>query len=793
MDRLISVIVYLLPACITLFMVADVYYRTRPRSKYRSAFVLMLCCSFILFGHYLGSLSIDGAFGVVHSYAMLLLSCLSIGLTYRVLALELHPKHMNTRYSHLLQLLYFSPLVLLAISTLSSGFKNTQAQSYDYAYILSSPFRWPGRWEEIGLGYAILTFSILLYAYMYPSSGKQRRIVAILLLGAAGATTFGFAAVPLEQSLPGWDSRTLSLIFWISAVYIVIRNYDYIPGVETRYEILFHASPIGVVLLDRDANIREMNPTAAVMLGWSEGELAGKPFGNLLRNDSRTLFLNRFHLSLRLNGNFPKVECDAFDRSGDKKQFELSGKFLNIEGGKHCLLTMNDVTPLRTAEADVNRLATYDELTGLHNRSFAARQVERMQHEPIALYVLDLDRFKFVNDTLGHQAGNELIRRTALQLRRLADDRTFIARLGGDSFLVAKAMPDGHRSEADELAVNIVQAVNTPFPWGDSETYITTSVGVAMTSEERESGDVLLKHAELAMYQAKELGGNQHAWHAEGKSEELAARLQLANALRRALSRNEFELAYQPQFDTVTGRLVGAEALLRWSSSELGSVSPQIFIPMAEHIGLIEPIGEWVLREACGQMRRWAEHGFDPTIISVNISGRQMESGSFVDTVSRTLAEDRVPPSLIRLEITESAAIRDVASCRLKVAALAGMGISFSLDDFGTGYSSLSLLTELPFRSVKIDKSFVASHTRDNTKTTIVEAIVAMSKRLNVRVVAEGVETADQLDWLRGIGCDFVQGYYTGKPMTAAEFESRFLRRSFHIPSPSVSQTNLFS
>jgi len=392
----------------------------------------------------------------------------------------------------------------------------------------------------------------------------------------------------------------------------------------------------------------------------------------------------------------------------------------------------------------------------------------------VVLIFLDLDDFKKVNDTLGHPVGDALLVQAAQRLRGAVRAEDTVARLGGDEFLVILG---GLREpvDAEAVAEKIVRAFAPSFLVGESELVVTPSLGLAAYPEDGDEPSMLLRNADLAMYDAKDAGRNTFRYFNRQVRESSVRRLALERQLRTALARGEFRLLYQPLVDTATRAVVGAEALLRWWSPEDGPIEPEHFIPVAEHTGLIVDIGEWVLANACRQLQAWRERGGSRLRIAINVSPRQFRGERLLSSVRASLASHRLPPGSLQIEVTEGVLIRNQPEVRETLAALSEMGVRLAMDDFGTGYSSLSYLKRFPFDVLKIDREFVRDVATDPDDRALVTAAIRMGKGLGLAVVAEGVETAEQLAFLAQQGCDLVQGYFFSEPVSAEAFEARWL------------------
>jgi diguanylate cyclase (GGDEF)-like protein/PAS domain S-box-containing protein len=442
--------------------------------------------------------------------------------------------------------------------------------------------------------------------------------------------------------------------------------------------------------------------------------------------------------------------------------------------------TLLDVTDRTKAEEEIHLLANYDSLTGLPNRNLlhdrlhqAVVQAARVQGN-VGVLFLDLDRFKGVNDSLGHKAGDQLLRTVADRLRICVRESDTLARIGGDEFVVILNMV-ADEDGISAAAAKILAIVSEPFIIDGQELYLTTSIGVAVYPTDGDDVQSLLKHADLAMYQAKDLDRNNFQFFSNDLNVKVMERMVLESSLRRALDRNEFQLFYQPQIDVNSQSLVGFEALLRWKHADLGMIAPDRFIPLAEETGLILSIGEWVLRTACRQGKAWQNAGLKPVRIAVNLSGRQFKT-KLDQVVAAILLETGFDSCWLELELTESILMRNAARNLELLQALAAMGCSLSMDDFGTGYSSLAYLKNFPLRRLKIDRSFVKDIITNPADMAIAKIIIDMAHTLKMEVTAEGVEELEQLELLKNYGCCEMQGFFFSRPVPVQKAEE-FLRK----------------
>ncbi len=477
------------------------------------------------------------------------------------------------------------------------------------------------------------------------------------------------------------------------------------------------------------------------------------------------------------------------------------------------LVMLRDITERRLTQQRLSELANFDSLTGLPNRTlFRERLALAMEHarrsgHTMALMFLDLDNFKFVNDSLGHEAGDQLLRHVASTLRgclrigdsvarRRSDDPYTVSRLGGDEFTVI-ARDAGSAEDVALIARRILEALETPFRVGANELHVSASLGISLYPQAGEEVDLdgLIRHTDMAMYRSKLRGRATYSFYSAEMSAEVAARLSLENDLRHALERQEFVLHYQPKADLKTGEITGVEALLRWHCPGRGLVPPDRFIGVLEDSGLILPVGAWVIRSACAELAAWDREGLPQLQLAVNLSARQFRQPYLARMILDTLQDHGLAPERLEIELTESLLLEDSESTRHVLDTLAGLGVRVGMDDFGTGHSSLSYLKRFDIDTLKIDRSFVSELPDDHEDAAIAAAIVAMGHTLQMKVVAEGVETIAQARYLAEIGCDEIQGYLLSRPLTAPQFvdwlreriaerADRGQRRHFSVSQP---------
>ncbi|OHX17120.1 diguanylate cyclase [Chromobacterium amazonense] len=536
---------------------------------------------------------------------------------------------------------------------------------------------------------------------------------------------------------------------------------------------VFENSAEGILILDANARIIAVNDAFTRITGYAEKEALGKPsrifgLGEQEREAMREALAGSGHW---------QGEMQDRRKNGEWYPAELSISALRDEDDELCnyVAVFSDITQRKEAEARLQFLANHDPLTRLPNRSSLTAQLDealaRMasQGGQLAVMFIDLDRFKLINDSFGHQAGDLLLCEIALRLARVVGERGMLARLGGDEFTLLMSGFDSH-TELGDVAADILTELGRPLSLEAHEVFITGSIGISVFPHDGEDAQTLLKNADVAMYRAKDSGKNTYQFFDAGMNTQTFERLLLENGLRMALERGEFELHYQPQLAADSRALQGAEVLLRWRHPQLGLVPPVRFIALAEETGLIKPIGDWVLAEACRQLAAWDRQGLAVPRLAVNLSPRQFGQPSLPAKVAGALQAAGLPASRLELEITESMLMQNPDEAVQLLAQLKALGVWLSIDDFGTGYSSLSYLKRFPLDTLKIDQSFVDGLPDDGDNAAIAEAILAMAKKLKFHVVAEGVENEAQAAFLQGKGCHTLQGYHFSRPLPAAEF-----------------------
>ena len=545
---------------------------------------------------------------------------------------------------------------------------------------------------------------------------------------------------------------------------------------EERFRTVLETAQNGIMVVSGEGVIELTNSALREMLGYSAEELLRRPVRDLMYEADSDHVLNL--VARPIWSDEPRTRRQDRFVCGDGAVLDVDlslSSFREQDRVTGVLIEVRDITESKRAEETIQRLAYFDELTGLPNRAAFNRElgrsleVARQNRGLLAVLLFDLDQFKLINDSLGHHAGDRLLRAVAERLQARLPQRYTLARLGGDEFMLLAAVD--HADAAPEVARNVLDALEQPFTYEGQELDVAASVGVTVFPADGTDAETLIRRADSAMYQAKALGRNTYASYSQSMEQDTQGRLNMHSRVRRALSEDQFVLHYQPLIDARDGRIVGSEALVRWNHPERGLVAPNDFIPILEDTGLIIPVGEWVLREACGQSLRWQEQGLAGANVSVNLSGRQVLQGDLLQMVERTLADSRLAPGMLTLEITENVAMENMEVAIRVLTNLRELGIDTTLDDFGTGHSSLSHLKELPVVGVKIDRSFVSDVTEDEGARTIVTGVVALGHALRLNVAAEGVETESQSHFLRSLDCDLLQGFLFSRPLPASDFE----------------------
>jgi diguanylate cyclase (GGDEF)-like protein/PAS domain S-box-containing protein len=543
---------------------------------------------------------------------------------------------------------------------------------------------------------------------------------------------------------------------------------------EQIYDSLFDHNPDAIGVFDQTGHFMRVNGAAEHIFGYSAEELRGVPFVSFVTQDRILTTLHSFD-TVR-GGNPSSFETAVTHRAGYRVDLNTTAvPIFQEEAIAGSILICQDITERKRVDEQIRFMAYYDDMTGLPNRRLFKDHLNealvsmKAAGKRLAVFYLDIDRFKLVNDSFGHDYGNMLLLQLAERFTRCIAENDFLARTEGDEFAFCYTHVED-QNDVMALVAGITRVLEQPFMLEQYELHVTASIGVAISSEEENEAETLMKYADIALAKVKEKGRNDfQIFNSDMKSVSLN-RLKLESELRKALVNEEFILHYQPQIEIESGKIVGVEALIRWEHPERGLVSPNVFIPFAEESGLIVPIGEWVLKAACKQNKAWQDQGLQPFPISVNLSMRQFFQHNLKGKIGNVLTQTGLEAKYLELEITESMTM-EVDSAIHTLLELKELGVHVSIDDFGTGYSSLYYLKKFPIDKLKIDRSFVRDIMVDPNDAAIVTTIIAMAHHLNLKVIAEGVETEDQLNFMHQNSCNEVQGYWFSPPITAQKMQ----------------------
>ncbi|HCY64914.1 MAG TPA: GGDEF domain-containing protein [Oxalobacteraceae bacterium] len=568
-----------------------------------------------------------------------------------------------------------------------------------------------------------------------------------------------------------------------SLVYAMVRDITDRKQAERELQLsaqVFENSHEGIIILDAEWRIVRINAAFTAMTGFTEQEIVGMGKSVLRSSVHDAGFYEKIRETVARSGHW---QGELWGKRSDSETFPAWASISAVRGSEeridNFIVIFSDISERKAAEERIRHLSEHDFLTGLPNRVLLLDRLQqaiaaaRRNRGKLAVLFLDLDRFKNINDSLGHHIGDKLLQSVAERLKKCVRGNDTVSRQGGDEFVVMLSEVGGIEQVA-HIAANILHAVGMSYHIEQHELTVTTCVGISMYPDDGQDMDTLIRNADTAMYHAKESGRNNYQFFDDDMNVRMVERLTLEHQLRVALDQDQFVLEFQPELDIASGRIIGVEALLRWRHPEAGLLPPGHFLPAAEACGLIVPIGDWVLQSACHQAKSWYDLGM-PMQVGVNLSVIQFRQKDFLQKIRHVLQQTGLPPQYLELEITESV-LADTSGTAIEVMhALREMGVALAVDDFGTGYSSLSYLKHFPVDKLKIDQSFVRDLADDANDAAIIRAILIMAKSLKLKVIAEGVETGDQLDFLRVQGCDEFQGHYSTPAIPAAELP-HFLR-----------------
>ena len=606
------------------------------------------------------------------------------------------------------------------------------------------------------------------------SHHKALLIVGVAVLGLIGVFYATSSTLPLNYGIV--FLLVVGLMFGITAKFLLnkmVGFQDQEQESEKRFRAVVEQTSDGILLIDINTKIiLEANAAYCNLAGYTCQEILELTFYDLVQADRETIDQQFEHLLTKKQ--YAIGESQHRRKDGSLLNVEVSTNLISYSGEDEVLVIVRDITQRKQAEATIHYQAFYDLLTGLPNRkmfndqlSLALTNVHHSQ-TMLAVMFLDVDRFKTINDTLGHAVGDRLLQGFAERVKTCLREKDTVSRWGGDEFTFL--LPEISTSEdAAKIGQRILDTLKPAFYLEGHALHISSSIGIAIYPQDGEDAETLLRNADAALYRAKEHGRNNYRFYKPEMNAQASILLTLENRLHLALERGEFEVYYQPQVHINTGEIIGMEALVRWHHPEFGLISPAKFIPLAEENGLIVPIGEWVLEAACRQNKAWQDNGFRSLRVAVNLSPRQFQQPNIVTKVAQILEETGLSPHFLELEITESTIMQDVNFASEILHKLQGLGVHISIDDFGTGYSSLGYLKKFRFDKLKIDQSFVRDLSDNPQDTAIISAVITLGQGLNLKVVAEGVETQEQLELLRNLQSEEMQGYLFSHPLTADE------------------------
>jgi diguanylate cyclase (GGDEF)-like protein/PAS domain S-box-containing protein len=659
---------------------------------------------------------------------------------------------------HLFKALFLAVIIQALVSTTQSVL--------DEAYLIKESI-----WRKWG--------AIYFWTFLTHLGGAIAACLSAWIIISAGNTIFVTTVILCAIALFTWLSyRKNTKILVLPSEHHGANRRDN----SERFRSAFDNAAIGMALVTPQGRWLQVNASLCKLLGYSAQELMAIDYLNVIHSSDLSPALANFKELLRGRIRSCQMEKRYLHKSGHEVWGLWSASLAHDAHTRtpNLIFQIQDITDRKQAEERLHHDAFHDALTGLPNRALfvdhvklAIARLQRREDQTFAVLYLDLDRFKVVNDSLGHMGGDQLLVGIARRLENCLRPGDTIARMGGDEFTVLlEDIGDG--STINQIAERIQSELSAPFNLSGREVFTTVSMGIALSSREYERPEDILRDADTAMYRAKGLGKARHEMFDTGMHSQALKLLQLETDLRRALERKEFMVVYQPIMSLETGLLCGFEALIRWPHPERGLISPIDFIPLAEETGMIVQIGEWVLREACEQMHRWqVVFPTEPAaFMCVNLSVKQFSQQDLIEKVAAILQETKLAPTSLKLEITESAVMENVETATRMLTELRELGVQLAMDDFGTGYSSLSNLHRFPINTLKIDRSFITRMVENNENAEIVRTISGLAQNLGMDVVAEGVETREQLEILRSLGCKYGQGYFFSKPLDTQSAEA---------------------
>ena len=652
---------------------------------------------------------------------------------------------------------------------------------------------------KIRLEYCISFIFLCLILLLLVQYRKKKDAAHLMLISAISFALFSEIIFTFYQSVFDFDNflghiyKSVSYYFLMKGLYSSTLEEPYLKQKmiqkeleqsEQRLNTIVNTVASGIMMADVNDTINYVNRKAEEILGLPADELLMKNIGeHRLKwktvNEKEFPIVGLYFERINKSENNQYLICLYTRKDGKKIFLAVDSAQIHDEKGEllNTIYSFSDITELMSAQEKVNYLAYYDELTGLPNRYYIKERLEEVlsdisQFEDVALLLINLNRFRVVNDSLGNDVGDAFIAIIAERLDHLCKTlQLTVARVGGDEFAIIQTNP-GDEAMIEKFAKRILQLLQKPIQEKEFKFHIDATIGISLYTKEIENGEQFLRSATIALHEAKRLA-QPYVFYHQNSNKKLYEKIILENELRKSIDANELVLYYQPQVDLRTGKLMGVEALVRWNHPERGMISPGVFIPLAEETGLIIAIGNWVIKEACRQIRLWLDHNFPFKRVSVNLSMRQFFQEDLVDVIAECLTKYQVKAQYLELEITESMTM-DVDRAISMLTKLKKLGVQIAIDDFGTGYSSFSYLHLFPVDQLKIDQSFVRNLTIDQSNKAIIETIISLGHHLRLELMAEGVETSEQADFLSSNHCNGIQGYLISRPLPASEMEKLF-------------------
>ncbi|MBD7966747.1 EAL domain-containing protein [Paenibacillus sp. Sa2BVA9] len=786
-NMILQIIFLFIPFLILFAMGIEVYFKNPPSTLNRLSMLLLFSLSlFFLGGFWAKTLPIaSGLYVTMYVKYISALVTMTLGLYLYSLVSKIRIKPLFRHLLCLVPLIGIIPILTnppeaFVSSTQSIFWRSEQLDFYmvimimgiaGYNFLMLFLFLWIGNRQRRDKNW-----SQKEYLRMH----RIKRGLVLCLLWTAFWSVFSlfkdsFGPETLFRVLPYEIMPAYCILIWAYFIRSAMIHYDFLASPNRRFEVLFSLSRQGIALVNDLGFAVEMNDSFRKSLGISNTiPEEGIDLISLIPEEEQQMIKELYKEKF---GTMTPIHMEQKINTfvHETKIVEIDTAYLEIDDQIFCYLVTRDITATKNAEAKLQKLAYEDNLTGLGNRLYFMENLEEalqnadLEDQQTAVIMVDLDQFKWINDTLGHSAGDFLLQHVAGQIRGSMPSSAVVSRLGGDEFAIT--VPVSHSDEAISYANELLSSLQQPVHIFGKPYTVTASIGISIAPDDGTTIEALYSSSDTAMYAAKQAGRNQYYSYTPNLKAMAERNLTIVNGLSTALAKNEFTLYYQPQIDTRTNRIVGLEALIRWNSPELGFVSPAQFIPIAEDTGMIKSIGDWVLNAAFKQTKQLVDEGYADILVSVNLSAHQLREPLFAERIAELLQQHELSPRNVCLEITERTAIFDSKKSLEICRALVELGVSLSIDDFGTGFSSLSMLNRFPFTYIKIDRSLIQDIAMNVNEAKVVQTIIELADRLGMKVIAEGVETEQQFSLLCKLGCHEVQGYLRGRPMPTEQLK----------------------